>query len=219
MTEDSKQGYVYILTNPSFKEDWVKIGKSSRPVDVRSKELDNTAVPLPFEIFATMKTSKYNEVEKLVHKTIDRLTDLRIRQNREFFNVAPQVALDIFKDIAGTIDDAEVVLYEDNQPVAAKDVEKKEKREIKRGRFKFSIVNIPIGSTLTFIPTGIEVKVASDDQIEYEGRIYKLSPFVGTFMPVDRRNTSGAYQGSKYFSFNGKVLEEMRVEMEKIIND
>ena len=35
--------YVYILTNPSFREDWVKIGKSSRPVDVRSKELDNTA--------------------------------------------------------------------------------------------------------------------------------------------------------------------------------
>lgn len=26
-------GYVYILTNPSFCEDWVKIGKSSRPVD------------------------------------------------------------------------------------------------------------------------------------------------------------------------------------------
>ena len=219
MPEDSKQGYVYILTNPSFKEDWVKIGKSSRPVDVRSKELDNTAVPLPFEIFATMKTCKYNEVEKLVHKTIDRLTDLRIRQNREFFNVPPQVALDIFKDIAGTIDDAEVVLYEDNQPVAAKDVEKKEKREIKRGRFKFSMVNITIGSTLTFIPTGIEVKVASDDQIEYEGRIYKLSPFVGTFMPEDKRNASGAYQGSKYFSYKGKVLEEMRMEMENKIEN
>lgn len=55
-------GYVYILTNPSFREDWVKIGKSSRPVDIRSKELDNTAVPLPFEIYATMKTSKFNEV-------------------------------------------------------------------------------------------------------------------------------------------------------------
>ena len=215
MGDETKQGYVYILTNPSFKEDWVKIGKSSRPVDVRSKELDNTAVPLPFEIFATMKTCKYNEVEKLVHKTIDRLTDLRIRQNREFFNVAPQVALDIFKDIAGTIDDAEVVLYEDNLPVVAKDVEKKDKREIKRGRFKFSMVNIPIGSTLTFIPTGIEVKVASDDQIEYEGRIYKLSPFVGTFMPADKRNTSGAYQGSKYFSFNGRVLEDIRMDMEK----
>ena len=215
MPEDSKQGYVYILTNPSFKEDWVKIGKSSRPVDVRSKELDNTAVPLPFEIFATMKTCKYNEVEKLVHKTIDRLTDLRIRQNREFFNVAPQVALDIFKDIASAIDDAEIVLYENNIPVVHKEDEKKEKREMKRVRFKFSMVNIPIGSTLTFIPTGIEVKVASDDQIEYEGRIYKLSPFVGTFMPEDKRNASGAYQGSKYFSFKGKVLEEMRMEIEK----
>ena len=72
--KNQESGYVYILTNPSFKEDWIKIGKSSRPVDVRSKELDNTAVPLPFEIFATIKTSKYNEVEKIVHKTIDRLT-------------------------------------------------------------------------------------------------------------------------------------------------
>ena len=53
---NNEPGYVYILTNPSFREDWVKIGKSCRPVDVRSKELDNTAVPLPFEIFATMKT-------------------------------------------------------------------------------------------------------------------------------------------------------------------
>ena len=29
---NKEPGYVYILTNPSFREDWVKIGKSSRPV-------------------------------------------------------------------------------------------------------------------------------------------------------------------------------------------
>ena len=101
-------GYVYILTNPSFREDWVKIGKSSRPVDVRSKELDNTAVPLPFEIFATMKTVKFNEAEKLVHRYIERFTNLRIRNNREFFNVKPEEALDIFRDVALVIDDAEI---------------------------------------------------------------------------------------------------------------
>ena len=130
-------GYVYILTNPSFREDWVKIGKSTRPVDVRSKELDNTAVPLPFEIFATMRTVKYNEVEKLVHKTIDRLTDLRIRQNREFFNVAPQVALDILKDIAQTIDDAVITEYKDNKPIeegAAHHDEDESKRTVKRSK-------------------------------------------------------------------------------------
>ena len=106
---NKEPGYVYILTNPSFREDWVKIGKSSRPVDMRSK-----------------------------------------------------------------------------------------------------------GEYVTFDPTGIEVKVASDDSIEYEGRIYKLSPFVGTYMPEEQRNASGAYQGAKYFSYEGKVLDEIRKEKESI---
>lgn len=214
MNNIKEPGYVYILTNPSFREDWVKIGKSSRPVDVRSKELDNTAVPLPFEVFATMKTVKYNEVEKLVHKTIDRLTDLRIRQNREFFNVAPQMALDIFQDIAMTIDDAIVTLYENNKPIVNNEYKEQCKREVKRPRFKFSMCDIKIGEYVTFNPMGLVVKVASDDSVEYEGRIYKLSPFVGTFMPEEQRNTSGAYQGARYFSYNGRVLDEIRREKE-----
>ncbi|MCC8037180.1 MAG: GIY-YIG nuclease family protein [Bacteroidales bacterium] len=220
--KSQEPGYVYILTNPSFREDWVKIGKSSRPVDVRSKELDNTAVPLPFEIFATLKTIKFNEVEKLVHKTIDRLTDLRIRQNREFFNVAPQMALEILRDIAMTIDDADVVEYRDNKPIPKEEKKpQKEKNKDKtshherRGRFKFSLVGIKIGEYVTFEPTGEKVKVASDDTIEYNDRIYKLSPFVGTFMPEERRNQSGAYQGAQYFLYDGETLEARRRRMER----
>ena len=210
-------GYVYILTNPSFREDWVKIGKSSRPVDIRSKELDNTAVPLPFEIFATLKTVKYDIVEKKIHKAIDRLTDLRIRQNREFFNIKPELALEILRDEAMVLDDAEVTLYKDNKPIKPVDPTKPVDPIPPlqhRPRFKFSMVKIPIGSTLVFVPTGIQVKVASDDQIEYEGRIYKLSPFVGTFMPEDKRNTSGAYQGPKFFTYRGEVLDDIRKRLE-----
>ncbi len=210
-------GYVYILTNPSFKEDWVKIGKSSRPIDIRSKELDNTAVPLPFEIYATLKTIKYEQVEKLIHKTIDRLTDLRIRQNREFFNVSPAKALDILKDISTTLDDAEideVYLGENRKPANQHaDAENCHKRQ-QRPRFKFSMINIPIGATIVFTPTGIEVKVADDDKVEYEGRLYKLSPFVGIFMPKEKQNTSGAYQGPKYFSYNGEILDDLRTKIE-----
>ena len=217
---ETQQGFVYILTNPSFREDWVKIGKSSRPVDVRSKELDNTAVPLPFEIFATLQTSKYEIVEKKIHKQIDRLTDLRIRQNREFFNIQPELAFEILKDEASLLDDAVVTRYRNNMPIKEDQLndacgESKAPHKKPRPNFKFSMVHIPIGSSLVFIPTGITVKVASDDQIEYEGRIYKLSPFVGTFMPEDKRNTSGAYQGSKYFTYNGKVLDDLRTEIEK----
>lgn len=254
MTSKKVFGYVYILTNPSFQEDWIKIGKSSRPVDIRSKELDNTSVPLPFEIYATLKSTKYHQIEKLVHKTIDRLSDLRIRQNREFFNIEPAVALDIFRDIASTIDDAEVVEYKDNKPILKLDekkclddeinnqvdskaykvykvdegrseidskVNEVEKNECdensmkpRRKRFKFSMIGLKIGDVITFDPTGLEVKIASNDQVEYQGRLYKLSPFVGTFMPEEMRNTSGAYQGAKFFSYNGKVLDDLRKEFE-----
>ena len=78
----SEKGYVYVLTNPSFKENWVKIGKSKRKPEVRGKELYNTAVPLPYEIYATLKTVKYNEAESMIHRSIDRITDLRIAANR-----------------------------------------------------------------------------------------------------------------------------------------
>ena len=61
--------------------------------------------------------------------------------------------------------------------------------------------------------------MVGDDQIEYEGRIYKLSPFVGTFMPEEKRNTSGAYQGPKFFSYNGKTLVDLRTEMESLLID
>ena len=111
-----EKGYVYILTNPAFRENWVKIGKSCRPVDVRSKELDNTAVPLPFDIFATMSTVKYAEAEKLVHKYIERFTDRRIRNNREFFNVKPEEALEIFYDVQELLDDAEIEVFQGKAP-------------------------------------------------------------------------------------------------------
>ena len=219
MDNDKEPGYVYILTNPSFRENWVKIGKSARPVNIRSKELDNTAVPLPFEIFATIRTRKYSEVERHVHNMIDRLSDLRIRQHREFFNISPEEALDIFKQVATMIDDAEVVEYVNNKPRRPAPNTASEpagERKPRRDRFRFSMAKIKPGEMITFDPTGIQVRVASDNQVEYQGRVYKLSPFVGTFMPDDRQNDSGAYQGSKYFSYKGRTLADLRNEYEQI---
>lgn len=221
---ENEAGYVYILTNPSFREDWVKIGKSSRPVDVRSKELDNTAVPLPFEIYATLKTSKYAKVEKQIHKQIDRLTDLRIRQNREFFNIAPSVALDIMRDMADLLDDAELYVYVDGKPVISKSKEedkkieaetKEKQRKAPKPPFKFHMIGLNVGDTVVFDELKIPVKVASDDKIEYEGRLYSLSTFTAEFLPEEKQNSSGAYQGPKYFSYKGKVLSELRKEFEK----
>ncbi len=104
---DKQPGYVYILTNPSFREDWVKIGKTTN-MEERLRTLYNTSLPLPFEVFATLKTVKYNEAERLVHRYIERFTNLRIEKKREFFNVKPEDALEIFKDVSLLLDDAEI---------------------------------------------------------------------------------------------------------------
>ena len=126
---DKEYGYVYILTNPSFREDWIKIGKSCRPVNIRSKELDNTAVPLPFEIYATLKTKDFDKIESFIHKQIDLINpDMRIRKGREFFNVHPAKALEIFKMIAMMQPDAVIDIYENGKVVESSDkvVAKKE---------------------------------------------------------------------------------------------
>ena len=223
MSDEKNQGFVYILTNPSFREDWVKIGKSSRPVDVRSKELDNTAVPLPFEIYATLKTVKYDKVEKQIHKQIDRLSDLRIRQNREFFNIAPSVALDIMRDIADLLEDAELAVYVDGNPIvsSSKEEDKKinaanedRKRKKSKPAFKFHMVGLNVGDTIIFDALNLPVKIASDDKVEYEDRLWSLSAFTAEFLPEEMQNTSGAYQGPKFFSYGGKSLNELRNELE-----
>lgn len=223
--KNKNTGFVYILTNPSFREDWVKIGKSNRPVDTRSKELDNTAVPLPFEIFATMQTVKFNEVEKLVHKMLDGLAHSRIRKNREFFNVSPETALNVFRDIAETFDHDAVIreCLKDGQIQSTTDHEdrtpkpttkQKPTKKTQKPPFKFSMVKIKHGTKIRFDPTGAEVVVVSDDSIKYKGRNYRLSPFVVKFLPKKQQNSSGAYQGPKYFSYKGKKLTDLRKSME-----
>ena len=70
----------------------LKLGKSSRLPEVRGRELYNTAVPLSYEIYATLQTEKYNEAEQMIHRSIDRISDLRSNKRPEFFNIAPESA-------------------------------------------------------------------------------------------------------------------------------
>jgi len=107
----TKEGYVYIFTNESFRDGWVKIGKT-QDIKRRLKDLDNTSCPLPFKVYATMKTCKYNEAEELVQEFIAHFnSDLRIRPNREYFKVSPEEALKIFYQVKKVIDDAEIEVF------------------------------------------------------------------------------------------------------------
>lgn len=104
METKEKTGYIYVLTNESFHMDnWIKIGYAE-DVDKRVKELSGTAVPLPYEVYCTYEIPRIKGVkdpDKLVHDLIQSLNpNLRISQNREFFELYPWDAYNMLFAIA-----------------------------------------------------------------------------------------------------------------------
>ncbi len=228
-------GYVYILTNPSFRDDWVKIGKSSRPVNIRSKELDNTAVPLPFEIYAVLKTEKYDEAEKQIHHLIDIVNpDMRIRKGREFFNVTPEKALSIFRECARTLDDASIETY--NNRLNSESISKEHNsddscgqrnkipdnqntRVVTKAKLTFRLLGIPIGAELSFSENdAVKATVVNETNVIelQDGTKATLSRAVAI---VKRRlgtaTSSEAYQGGAYWLYKGQRLTTIRNQIEK----
>ena len=99
-----KTGYIYVLTNESFhRENWIKIGYAT-DVAKRVKELSNTSVPLPYEVYCTYEIPRINgtkDPDKLLHDLIMSLNpSLRISPNREFFEMQPWDAYELLSAIA-----------------------------------------------------------------------------------------------------------------------
>ena len=104
--EDKTKGYIYILTNPSFKE-WVKIGYADN-VEERVKILNShETTPFAFRIFATYEVPSRLR-DKSVHELIDLLNPtLRSREVvegksrvREFYAMSPEDAFSVLEMIA-----------------------------------------------------------------------------------------------------------------------
>ena len=57
------EGTVYVLTNPAMPN-MVKIGKTTRDVELRLADLYSTGVPLPFECEYAAKVNNVDKTEK-----------------------------------------------------------------------------------------------------------------------------------------------------------
>ena len=115
MSNNLEKGYVYILTNKSFRDDLILIGTSSKPINDLINDLDNEDLPLPYDPFATMHTEKYEMAAGIIHRQIDRLTFKRYKYGFDFFILSPSEALKMFMDFAALIDDATVLTYDDGK--------------------------------------------------------------------------------------------------------
>lgn len=193
----SKVGYIYILTNKSFKDNCIKIGYSV-DVERRVKDLSGSGLPYDYEIYCTYEIPASQKADKSLHRLIQMLNpNLRITPNREFFDIAPEVAYKMFEEMAvihGRED--KLKLYKNDE------IDKEESH--KRGEpFSFTKCQIPIGSTIVYIyDETITAKVVDDRKIEYQGEIM--------YMTTLAKKLTGklVIRGPECFKYNGILLPE-----------
>jgi hypothetical protein len=89
-------GYVYVLMNPALKGQ-VKIGLTTNSPEERAAELSTTGVPHQFVVVYAELVRDCEKVERLIH---EKLADVRVSPNREFFKMTTREAVQTLVGIA-----------------------------------------------------------------------------------------------------------------------
>jgi hypothetical protein len=88
--------FIYILEN-TLMPGLVKIGRTERSVSERVGELSShTGVPTSFTVVKEYAVENSVEAEKIIH---ERLSDFRVNDNREFFKMEADDAMDIIESM------------------------------------------------------------------------------------------------------------------------
>ena len=150
------KGVIYILTNPSFPE-YVKIG-FAKDLEKRMNQLNRSeTIPFAFRAYAIYEVDS-NLTDVVLHDLIDRLNpDLRSIENfdgkerkREFYAMSPEDAyslLECIAKISGTEDRLKKMAPEGHE-ILDEETAKEVARETKRGPFRFSKYEIPVGAVI-----------------------------------------------------------------------
>lgn len=219
----NQQGFIYILTNPSFP-DYVKIGYAD-DVNKRLKELNRSeCIPFAFRLYAYYEVPRRLTDMKL-HQMIDKLNpNLRSieefdgkTRKREFYNMNPADAYSILEAIA------QIHGLEDNlvlvEPSAKqlKDEEEAEEIRTKRTQTKLPKLDwmikqgiIKLGDKICVISRPNEVATIVDaNHVEYKGELmaahkfgclvtgWKAIQIYSTMRLVDSKKTLGELREDK----------------------
>ena len=207
-----EKGIVYILTNPLYKENIIKIG-STTDIKSRLKNLSRgTGVPGAFECYVAYEVKNYKKVEDLmqkIYKGVESNTD-KTHKKKEFFNIAPDLADEVLSTIVELMKGKKVPV--NNAGVYTKEQQKqldsKEKRQIAK-KFKFSNYEIPVGSELVFTKNHkIKCEVGENNKVIYKKQEYSLSGL--TIKLMQELQYSGThYNGYAYWTYKDILLTEL----------
>lgn len=213
-------GYIYILTNPSFK-DYVKIGYAD-DVKRRLQELNRSeCIPFAFRIYATYEVDSRLS-DKKIHSIIDKLNpNLRSIDNfegkerkREFYAMSPEDAYSILEAIAeinGRSDKLTLIKpteIEKEEEQTAIEVEEEIKERL--SPFNFNMVGIKVGEELEFCNlaspnNGVKCIIVNEKQVEYNGEKWSLSS-----LAKELSNSKWPVAGPRYFKYKGEWLNVIR---------
>ncbi|MCL4448870.1 MAG: hypothetical protein M1483_02325 [Actinobacteria bacterium] len=104
--------------------------------------------------------------------------------------------------------------------VATRQFAKKRSSKKRAPLFSFFERGIKIGDEISFRDDDfIIARVVTEREVEYNGQIWKLSPLTRQiYTDRNQGNSSGSYQGSAYWKFNGKILKGMPARYPKRID-
>ena len=218
MSKEKKAGVIYILTNPSFP-DYVKIGYAHN-IETRLKQLNRSeTIPFAFRVYAVYAVES-ELTDKELHKLIDKLNpDLRTIENfdgkervKEFYAMSAEDAyglLECIAKISGTLDRLQRLTPEGHE-ILDEQIANEVRETVRRGPFRFSACNIPIGSQLEFIEdSSIKATVVDDRRIEYNGETTSVSALAQKLKGFDH-----AVQGTLWFTYQGEKLTDIRDRVE-----
>lgn len=219
------KNFIYIFTNPSFSK-YVKIGSVTDPQKRLNDANSSTWTPKAFRLYGTYETAGEN-ADKILHKLIERLDDeLRVsdvvkghERKREFFEMSPEKAWAILEDIA-TISGTEKRLWKNEKWTTDEMIEdasstSNDDKTVSKAskRFDFEKCGIPLGSTLKFkYDDTIQVKTLADGNVEYKGEKISLSKLSENLMVERTGKRWKGYQGPAYFTFDGKLLKDIKAD-------
>lgn len=208
------ENVIYILTNKSFKENWIKIGYTNN-LQKRLSELNNkTAIPFSFEVYATYQVDKELS-DKNIHKILDILKpDIRSietndegkERKREFFNLDPEDAYSIFEAIA-EMHNKKHSLKEGEARIKKRiENEKLNENNQRAENFSFSKCGIKIGEEISWsVDPSIKAIVSDDKKVKFEGEKMSLTALAQQLL-----GTKKALQGPRFFKYNNELLTDFR---------
>lgn len=92
------KGYIYCVSNPSFKANMFKIGYTTMNLNKRINSLYKTGVPTKFVINFAKTVNKCYKHEQEIHLLLDKY---RFNPSREFFKCPLQTIKTAFENIDG----------------------------------------------------------------------------------------------------------------------